>query len=162
MPKLHVGDHLRMGDLIGPTGNSGQGRAHAGGGGHGRGGGENGEGRRHARGGEGEGMGPANGGHFRLAGGSSGHEHHSRRPALHFGVYYSESPKYAALQRIVIPADAHWMDPVALFRTSPPFDSKSMRALPAAEKAVPIPYMLPDGSAHPANTKLIWPYRCTR
>jgi hypothetical protein len=162
MPKLHVGDHLRMGDLIGPTGNSGQGRAHAGGGGHGRGGGENGEGRRHARGGEGEGMGPANGGHFRLAGGSSGHEHHSRRPALHFGVYYSESPKYAALQRIVIPADAHWMDPVALFRTSPPFDSKSMRALPAAEKAVPIPYMLPDGSAHPADTKLIWPYRCTR
>ncbi len=31
MPKLHVGEHLKMGDLIGPTGNSGASGAHKGG-----------------------------------------------------------------------------------------------------------------------------------
>jgi len=170
MPKLHVGEHLKMGDLIGPTGNSGASGAHKGGrrgGAGGGGGGEEGGRRRHQsgkRGGGGDG-----GGDFRFgrtyggggAGGGGGH-HGVRRPALHFGVYYSAGPKYAALKGIVIPADAHWMDPVALFRKSAPFDSKSMRALPAAEKAVPIPYALMDGSVHPAGTKFIWPYRCER
>jgi hypothetical protein len=187
MPDLHVGQRVKMGDLIGPTGNSGAtpGHRHGGGqGGEGRrrrhSGGQDGEGhrRRHHRdfaeggssadGGSGDtrfghtyriqGGGGGGGGH-RGGGGGGGH-HGVRRPALHFGVYYSDSPKYAALRGIVIPADAHWMDPVALFRKNPPFDSRSMRALPAAEKAVPIPYILPDGSVHPDGTKLIWPYRC--
>jgi len=158
MPKLHVGDRVRMGDMLGPTGNSGLTRAHArrrggrggkgGKGGRGRG---NHEGRRN----------PNNRGRGR-------HNNHGgvgggvRRPAVHFGVYYSSKPQYAHLRGIVIPANGYWMDPVALFRAKPPFDSKSMRALPAADKRVPIPYLLSDGSAHAAGTKLAWPYACHR
>jgi len=135
MPKLSVGDRLSMGDVIGPTGNTGRLGVHKGGGG---------------------------GGGQRGGGGGGGRQHHSRRPAVHFAVYFSASPKYASLREIVIPADGRWMDPVALFRAKPPFDSKTMKALPASEKKVPIPYMLPDHSVYPAGSKLIWPYTCTR
>lgn len=124
-PKFSVGDRVRMGEVLGPTGNSGI-------------------------------LGSRRGG--RRGGG----RRHSRRPAIHFAVYFSASPKYAALPRIVIPANASWMDPVALYRAKPPFDSRTMRALPAKDKQVPIPYMLADGSVHPAGSKLIWPYACTR
>jgi murein DD-endopeptidase MepM/ murein hydrolase activator NlpD len=112
MPQLSVGDNVRMGEVLGPTGNSG------------------------------------------IAG------RRVRRPAIHFAVFYSASPKYAALPHIVIPADAYWMDPVALYRKTPPFDSAAMKALPARDKQVPIPYMLADGSVHPHSSKLIWPYVC--
>ncbi len=37
-----------------------------------------------------------------------------------------------------------------------------MKALPARGKKVPIPYMLADGSVHPAGSKLVWPYACAR
>jgi hypothetical protein len=159
MPNLHVGEHLKVGDLIGPTGNSGATPGRKGARRGGRRGGPAGEGggnrggdsRLNRRYGGGGGGGPHEG---------HGGHHGMRRPALHFGVYYSAGPKYAHLKGIVIPADAHWMDPVALFRKGPPFDSESMRALPAAEKAVSIPYALMDGSVHPAGTKFIWPYRC--
>ncbi len=163
LPKFHVGDRVHMGDVLGPTGNSGATRAHVGGKGR-RGGGR----RRHGRE-----FGP---GHFRGAGGNfsgglngrgaSRHNNHGglgggvRRPAVHFGVYFSNSPKYAALRGMVIPPDGYWMDPVALFRAKPPFDSATMKALSVSDKRVPIPYLLPDGSAHPAGTKLVWPYAC--
>jgi Peptidase family M23 len=148
MPNLNIGDRLGMGDVIGPTGNTGRLGVHKGGRGDGSGGGEG----RRGRGGAG-----------RADADNRSHRHHAaRRPAVHFAVYFSASPKYAALRQIVIPADGYWMDPVALFRAKPPFDSKSMRALPAADKRIPIPYMLADGTAHPKGTKLIWPYACTR
>lgn len=137
VPKLSVGDRLRLGDVIGPTGNTGRLGVHKGGGGSGRGG---------RRGGV----------------GGDARQHYSRRPAVHFAVYFSASPKYASLREIVIPADGYWMDPVALFRAKPPFDSKTMRALPASEKKVPIPYMLANHEVFPAGSKLIWPYTCTR
>jgi hypothetical protein len=169
MPDLHVGEHLKMGDLIGPTGNSGATPGRKGARRGGRDGGRAGEGSRQGRRfGEAGGNGGGNSRLNRRYGGRGGggpHEGHGghhgvRRPALHFGVYYSAGPKYAHLRGIVIPGDAHWMVPVALFRKGPPFDSESMRALPAAEKAVSIPYALMDGSVHPAGTKFIWPYRC--
>jgi hypothetical protein len=37
-----------------------------------------------------------------------------------------------------------------------------MKALPDAEKSIPIPIMYLDGTTEPANTKLIWPYACRR
>jgi murein DD-endopeptidase MepM/ murein hydrolase activator NlpD len=126
MPKLSVGNRLRMGDVIGPTGNTGRLGVHKGG-------------RRGDR-----------------------RQHDSRRPAVHFAVYFSAGPKYASLREIVIPVDGYWMDPVALFRAKPPFDSKTMTALPASQKKVPIPYMLANHEVFPAGSKLIWPYTCTR
>jgi murein DD-endopeptidase MepM/ murein hydrolase activator NlpD len=141
LPKFAVGDRVRMGEVLGPTGNSGADRAHKG------------VGQRRGSGGR-----NAGGGRGGQRGGFQGR----RRPAIHFGVYFSASPKYAALRGIVIPPDAQWMDPVALFRGKPPFDSAAMKALPAADKRVAIPYMLADGSVHPAGSKLIWPYACTR
>ena len=41
-------------------------------------------------------------------------------------------------------------------------DSDSMKALPDADKQVPISGMLDDGETSPANTKIVWPYTCTR
>lgn len=147
-PKLSVGDRVRMGEALGPTGNSGIT------------GGRRGGGSRRGGGGDRLNRGGSLGGGF--AGGRGGGGRGSRRPAIHFAVYFSANPKYAALPSIVIPADAYWMDPVALYRGRPPFDSNSMKALPAKDKQVPIPYMLADGSVHPAGNKLIWPYACTR
>ena len=62
----------------------------------------------------------------------------------------------------VIPARGQWMDPNAIYRGRLPLDSQAMKALPSAEKKVPIPVMLADGSTIPAGTKLIWPYKCHR
>lgn len=162
LPEFHVGDRVHMGEVLGPTGNSGTTRAHVRGkgrkgGGHHRPGGEAGGHRPHSARAE------SSGGHRH---GGGGHNNHGglgggvRRPAVHFGVYFSANPQYAALRGVVVPRDGYWMDPVALFRAKPPFDSASMRALPARDKHVPIPYALPDGSVHPAGTKLIWPYAC--
>lgn len=99
------------------------------------------------------------------ASGAEGHHGHEggkvRRDAVHFDVVFGPSPKYYLSERYAIPVDGHWMDPNALYRQHPPFDSQSMKALPAAEKKIPIPYMLPDGTAHPPDAKLVWPYACT-
>ncbi len=58
--------------------------------------------------------------------------------------------------------NAELQDPVALFRKKLPLDSYAMKALPEEEKQVPISIMLDDGEAFPANTKIVWPYTCTR
>jgi len=71
MPKLHIGQRVRMGQILGPTGNAGIGR--------------------------------------------NGRQSMRRRPAIHFGVFYSTSDKYAVIRDRVIPVDGKWMDPVALF-----------------------------------------------
>ncbi len=53
-----------------------------------------------------------------------------RRSLLHFDILYTTNEKYLETGRMVIPFEAHWMDPNALFRKRPPFDSRSMIALP--------------------------------
>jgi hypothetical protein len=118
MPKLEIGQRVRMGEILGPTGNTGIGR-------HGR-------------------------------------QSRKRRPAIHFGVFYSTSGQYAILHDRVIPVDGQWMDPVAVFRKNPPLDSGAMKALPEAEKQIPISVMLDSGEVIPADSKIAWPYLCTR
>jgi hypothetical protein len=116
MPKLKVGQRVRMGEVLGPTGNSGIGR--------------------------------------------SGKQSKRRRPAIHFGVFYSRSDKYAVIRDRVIPESAQWMDPLALFRNKPPLDSKRMKALPKTEKQVPISVVYKSGEVSPPDAKVVWPYRC--
>lgn len=118
-PKLAIGQRVRIGDVLAPTGNSGKT--------------------------------PANR--------PTGKE---RRPAIHFAVWFSTSPNFFVGRRKLVPAQGWWMDPNALYRLTPPFDSPSMKALPDTEKRVPISVMLKDGATVPANTKLVWPYKCSR
>ena len=118
MPKQAVGQRVRMGEVLGPTGNTGIDR--------------------------------------------TGGQSTRRRPAIHFGVFYSTSEKYAALRHAVIPAGGHWMDPVALYREKLPLDSRAMKALPEEGKRVPISVMLEGGATVPPGAKIIWPYACKR
>ncbi len=83
-----------------------------------------------------------------------------RRDALHFAVLYSASPAWSNEGRFVIPKDSFWMDPNAFYRLSAPYDSQSLKALADDQKKVPVPYMKPDGSFVPVDTKRIWPYPC--
>ncbi len=131
MPTLDIGQRVRMGEVIGKTSNSGM---------SGR------EARRRygSGGGSGRRGGPG-----------------VRRHALHFGVLYSTSRKYMKNEKRLIPVDAYWMDPNALYRKLPPFDSASLKALPEKQKQVPIPYMLSSGEIIPVDTKIIWPYSCS-
>lgn len=132
MPDLRIGQKIGMGEVIGRTGNTGiSGREAR---------------RRHGKSRRGR------------RGMRSGLEF--RRPALHFGVIYSASRLYMKNEKMLVPVDAYWMDPNALYRKSPPFDSASLKALPESDKKVPIPYILPDGKVVPADTRVIWPYSC--
>ena len=86
----------------------------------------------------------------------------TRRDALHLAILYTDSRKYYRDENLLLPQDARWMDPNAIYRKMPPYDSVSMKALPAEQKGIPIPYMLDDGTIVPADSKLIWPYFCSR
>ncbi len=119
MPKLKIGQDVGMGEVLGPTGNSG--------------------------------IAPSRR--------RSGKE---RRPAIHFAVWFSKNPHYYAGPKKVIPADGFWMDPIAIYRMAPPFDSFSLKALSDAAKNVPIPVMTEGGTTIPRQTKLVWPYRCAK
>ncbi len=116
MSPLKIGQRVRMGDTLCPTGNSG----------------------------------------IQVARAKT-----ARRPAIHFAVFYSSSKQYADIRNKIIPVDGYWMDPVALFRTNLPLDSVSMKALPEAEKQVPIAIMFENGETFPIKTKIVWPYACT-
>lgn len=83
-----------------------------------------------------------------------------RRDALHLAILYSESPEWSNDGRFVIPKDSYWMDPNAFYRSKGPYDSQSLEVLPSDQKSVPVPYMKPDGSFVPPDTKRIWPYPC--
>lgn len=124
IPNLKVGQRVNMGDLLGPTGNTG------------------------AAG--------------KSGGGKKGGQARQRRPAIHFGVVYSTSEKFVEHRGKIIPVDGRWMDPVALYRKKLPLDTAAMKALPDGEKEVPISIMFEDGKTLPADTKLIWPYKCER
>ncbi|MEX2311783.1 MAG: peptidoglycan DD-metalloendopeptidase family protein [Rhodospirillales bacterium] len=115
---LQPGQRIRMGDVIGETGNSGST--------------------------------PQGGMALKM-----------RRPAIHFAIWYSDSPKYAIdKQGHVLPMDGWWMDPTALYRLTPPFDSVAMKALPENEKFVKVPVRVEGGGTLPTSTRLIWPYAC--
>jgi len=118
MPMLELGQRVRMGERLCPTGNTGI--------------------------------------------GMTGMQSNRRRPAIHFAVFFSTSEQYMVMRDVIIPAEGQWMDPVALFRKTPPLDSGSMKALPEAEKRVPISIMFDDGATFPVDTKIVWPYTCTR
>jgi murein DD-endopeptidase MepM/ murein hydrolase activator NlpD len=117
MPNLDVGQRVRMGENLGPTGNSG--------------------------------IDPR-----------TRKQSTRRRDAIHFAVFFSTSENFVERGDMIIPINGRWMDPNALYRMVLPLDSSSMKALPAAEKRVPIPVMLDSGEAVPAATKIVWPYRC--
>lgn len=85
-----------------------------------------------------------------------------RRDAVHFAVLYSEDPNYAIWRGRLIPVGGRWMDPVALYRKNPPFESAALHQLPLPEKRVSIPFRLLDGETMPGGSKLIWPYACAR
>ncbi len=117
MPKLEVGQRVRMGEVLGPTGNSG-------------------------------------------IDVRTGRQSERRRTAIHLGVFFNTSGKYAALPNKIIPAEGRWMDPNAMFRGKPPFDSASLKELPREEKKIPISVMFEDGTTYPSATKIVWPYTC--
>ena len=120
MPKQEVGQRVRMGEVLGPTGNSGK---------------------------------PGN---------SPKRVRRERRPAIHFAVWLSNDPRYVPLWRKVIPVGGYWMDPIALYRKGPPFDSRSMKALPEDGKQVPVSVMTKGGKVIPPGAKVVWPYLCDR
>ncbi len=119
MPDLEVGQRVRLGEVIGPTGNSG-------------------------------------------VGGKKHQEKTNRRPAIHFSAFSSETGKYAIHRSVIVPVDGRWTDPIALYRQTPPLDSRALEALPEGEKGVSIPVMFDDGAVYPAGTRFVWPYMCAR
>lgn len=119
LPAQAIGQRVRMGEVLGPTGNTG------------------------------------------VKPGSASSEH-SRRPAIHFAVYYSPGPKYFVRNKYVFPERVRWMDPHALYRQQAPYDSQSLKELPDEKKLVPVPVMYVNGDTEPKATKLIWPYACRR
>lgn len=97
------------------------------------------------------------------AGGSSSGSGKTRRDALHFAIMYSENPDYVVLQKnggYLVPVRAQWMDPVAFYRSSPPYDSVAVAGEKESEKQVRIPFQTPNGAVHPPESRLIWPYPC--
>lgn len=122
MPDFRIGDRVKMGQELGPTGNSGiKGKSRK-------------ETRRYGK--------------------------KARRPAIHFAVWYTDQPEFCDNGRTIVPKGGRWMDPNALYRGKPPFDSTELEALPEGEKKVRIPVMVEGGEFVPSNTKAIWPYRC--
>lgn len=84
----------------------------------------------------------------------------SRRPGIHYAVYYTQSPMFAVFQDYVVPQDPRWMDPMALFLTDGPYDSQTLAKLPSAQKDVEVAVMLTDGRTVPEAARLVWPYVC--
>jgi murein DD-endopeptidase MepM/ murein hydrolase activator NlpD len=122
MPDLKIGQRVEMGQIIGPTGNSGI----------------------SAKGSKGSGQSA------------------TRRPAVHLAMFYSKTNTYSESNDTIIPVDGYWLDPLAFYRQKGPFDTPSVKALPEAEKDVPIPVLFDDGTVVPADTKIVWPYTCKR
>jgi len=83
-----------------------------------------------------------------------------RRDALHFAIFYSQSDKWSNNGRVFLPQDGFFMDPVAFYRLTPPYDSPSLVILSSEQKKIPVPYIKSNGALVPSNTKRIWPYVC--
>jgi len=118
LPALKLGERVKQGQVLGPTGNSGRGR-------------------------------------------KSTAQSTNRRPAIHFAAYFSPSEHFViSKDSVVVPVEGQWMDPNALFRGKLPLDSASLKALPEAEKEIPVAVMFPDGEVFPTGAKIVWPYVC--
>jgi len=117
MPKHKIGQRVKMGEVFGPTGNSG---------------------------------------------GRPRQSRRERRPAIHFAAWFSSDPRYVSTGRKIVPVGGYWMDPNALYRKGPPFDSRFLKALSEEGKEVPISVMTQDGKVHPPGAKIVWPYFCER
>ena len=118
VPKQEVGQQVRMGEILGPTGNSG-------------------------------------------IDVKTRKQSEHRRTAVHFAVFYNTSGDYAVFKgKMVIPAEGKWMDPNAMFRQNPPYDSSSLKELHEDEKIIPISIMFEDGITIPSEAKIVWPYFC--
>ena len=133
LPPLTIGQAVKRGDEVGRTSNSGISGAEA-----------------HAR-----------------AGGASTKARSrdvNRRDAVHFSIMYSDTADYAILPingGFLVPVNGRWMDPVAIYRATPPYDSDSLAGLPDNKKLVSIPFIDASGVLYPDNSKLIWPYSCS-
>ncbi len=77
---------------------------------------------------------------------------------LHLTAFFSKVGEFK-IKRMLIPAQGQWLDPLALYRSSP-LDSATLSKLPAAEKQVAIPYKKSDGRIVPAGSRLVWPFAC--
>lgn len=91
-------------------------------------------------------------------GGQSAH----RRPALHFVAWFSPVRQFADTGSAIIPVQGQWMDPHAMYRGKPPFESAKLRELAEDDKWVVVPVMMRNGNTLPSGTKLVWPYACTK
>ena len=108
LPKQEVGQQVRMGEVLGPTGNSG-------------------------------------------IDVKTRKQSERRRTAVHFGVFYNTSGDYAVPKgKMVIPVGGKWMDPNAMFRKNPPYDSASLKELHEDAKNISISIMFEDGITIPA------------
>lgn len=83
-----------------------------------------------------------------------------RRDALHFAIFYSQSPEWSNNGKVVLPKDGFFMDPNAFYRLAPPYDSPSLEILPGDQKKVSVAYIKADKTLVPSNTSRIWPYAC--
>lgn len=134
LPPLKIGQSVKLGDEVGKTSNSGISGAEA-----------------RAR-----------------AGGTSKKSTPRdaiRRDAIHFSIMYADTADYAVIPTnggFLVPIKGRWMDPVALYRQLPPYDSDSLVALPDEKKSVQIPFLDTKGVLYPAKSKLIWPYPCSQ
>jgi hypothetical protein len=54
------------------------------------------------------------------------------------------------------------MDPNALYRIGPPFDSRSLKEMRDDEKKVPVAVITEGGEVIPSGARVVWPYRCRR
>ena len=92
------------------------------------------------------------------------YSHKRRKAALHKGIDIPQprgTPIRAVAAGVVVtPKDGYFMDPNALYRLEPPYNSQSLVKLPKDQKKVSVPYIKADDTLVPAGTKRIWPYVC--
>ena len=85
-----------------------------------------------------------------------------RRSALHFAVFYSESPNWSNSGTYFAPKNGYFMDPVSFYSLSGPYESKKVRDLSRRKKRINVPYKLNNGTVYPSNAKKIWPFACKK
>ena len=80
---------------------------------------------------------------------------------LHMAAFWSPDDQITTLERppYMIFPNGHWLDPHALF-WGKALGTRDIQKFADADKAVPIPYMTPDGTVVPAGAKVTWPFTC--
>ena len=85
--------------------------------------------------------------------GPSGHYH------LHLSTWRNNTGEFKIHPKMFIPVDGYWVDPLALMRGIP-LESSKIINLPDDAKDVIFAYKAEDGTIHPENAKVIWPFMC--